>query len=234
MKRLISILFIACWAGVPNSLSAQSCTELPHRPQEIWLGIGALNKAGTQWSEIAFEASPGDRFAISLRRVTGGFEEDEELQAWAARIGVPFNVGLAGFCLFGGFELNDFSFVNRFEVDRGEALYLAREFGFRAGLPITTLKGIEVSAWVAPSAIYLKLDASGRTLVVDDQISTEERSFGRTEWQFSGQSGLALRWRFLGISGGVTRRPALTSGTLGFLRVGIAVIRGGPHNPRGT
>ena len=224
----ISTLLIVFWAGVPHSLWAQSCAELPLQPNEIWLGVGVLSQTGTRWSEIAFEASPGDRFGISLRRVTGGSEEEEGLQAWSARIGVPFTVGRAGFCISGGFELNDFSFENRFEVDRGEARYLAREFGFRAGLPLATLKGIEVSAWVAPSATHLKLDVSGRTLIVDDQISTEERQFSRTEWRFSGQSGLALRWRFLGMAAGITSRPALTTGALGFLRVGVTPMGGDP------
>jgi hypothetical protein len=222
----ISNLLIACWAGDPHVLRAQSCTELPLRPNEIWLGAGVLNQAGTRWSEIAFEASPGDRFGISLGRVTGGSEEEEGLQAWAARIGLPFTVGRAGFCLFGGFELNDFSFENRFELDRGEARYLAREFGFRAGLPLATRKGIQLSAWVAPSATHLKLEVSGRTLIVDDQISTEERHFSRIEWRFSGQAGLALRWRFFGIAGGITTRPALTTGTMGFLQVGVSPMGG--------
>jgi hypothetical protein len=225
VKKLLSTLVIACWAGVPSDISAQSCTELPNRPNELWLGAGVLTKAGTQWSELAFEASPGDRFGISLRRTTGGPEEDQGLQAWAVRAGIPFRVSKARFCLFGGFELNDFSFLDRFEVDRGDAQYLTRELGFRAALPIAALNGIEVSAWVAPSVVHMKLEVSGRTLVVDDQISTEERNFGRSEWQFSGQSGVALRWRFLGISGGITKRPALSSGAMGFLRVGVSPIR---------
>ena len=234
MNNLIAILLVLSWATTANRLSAQSGTSVPLRPNEQWMAAGVLNEGGTQWKEVAFEASPGKRFGISLRRVTGGFEEDEGLEAWSARIGAPFSIGAARFCLFGGFELNDFSFVNRFEVDRGEAKYLAREVGLRADVPISTLKGAELSAWVAPAVTSLKIEVSGRTLIADDQVFTEERNFGGTEWRFSGQAGLTLRWKSLGISGGITKRPALSSGTLAFVRVGVAVSRGGSHSPGST
>lgn len=227
MKKRIAILLVFSWASTANHLSAQSCTSLPLAPNELWLAGGVFDEGGTRWVELAFEASPGDRFAISFRRVTGGSEEDEGLEAWSAGIGIPFSAGPARFCIFGGFELNDFSFLDRFELDRGDANYLAREVGLRVGFPITTSRAAEVSAWVAPAVTSLKFEVSGRTLIVDDQVSTEERNFGGTEWKFSGQAGVTLRWRALGISGGIARRPALSSGTLAFVRAGIALARGG-------
>lgn len=227
VRRRSAVLLIACWAASASHLSAQSCTSLPHEPGELWLAAGVLNTGGTVWQEIGFEASPGDRFGISFRRVTGGSEEDVDLQSFAARVGVPFSAPVARFCIFGGFELNDFSFLDRFELDRGKADFLAREIGLRADVPVADLSGAELRAWIAPALTYLRWEASGRTLIIDDDVSAEERHLGGTEWTFSGKAGLTLRWGRFGVSGGVTRRPAISSGTLGFVRFGVAAIRGG-------
>jgi len=231
-KRIaIASVVLFSWLIAANRLSAQSCSSLPLSPNEMWLAVGVLHEEGTPWNEVAFEASPGNRFAISLRRITGGAEGAEDLQAWSALIGVPFSYGVTRFCPFLGAELNDFSFVNRFEVDRGEANYLSREIGLRVAVPVFSLDGVEMSAWAVPAIASLKFAVSGRTLIVKDQISSEELNFGATEWKFSGRVGLSLRWKALGISGGITRRPALSSGTLPFFRAGLAFLRGDSRKP---
>jgi len=184
-------------------------------------------EGGTSWREIGVEASPGERFGVSIRRVSGGPEEDQELEAWAGRVGVPFGLSVAHFCLFGGFELSHFSFENRFEADRGEAKYLAREMGLRGDIPVFGAGGLEMRVWMAPALALLTRDISGRTLIVDGGVSSEERSAGGSEWKLSGQGGLTLRWKLLGVSGGVSKRPALSSGTMAFVQVGVALIRGG-------
>jgi len=177
-------------------------------------------------------ASPGDRFGVSIRRTSGGPEEDQGLEAWAGRVGVPFRFRVADFCLFGGFELNHFSFENRFEVERGEAKYTAREIGLRGDMPVAGIGGVELRVWVAPAVALLTRDISGRTLVVGGQVGSEERSAGASEWKLSGQGGLTLRWKLLGVSGGISKRPAVSSETMAFIEVGVALIQGG--NGRNT
>lgn len=208
-----------------NAASAQSCTSLPHHPSELWLGTGILTEGNATWEEVAVEAAPGDRFGISLRRSTGSREEDRGMEAWGGRVGIPFGSPAARFCIFGGFELNDFSFEGRYDMDRGDADYLTREMGLRVEIPVLEGGGIEMTAWLAPVISHLRWEVSGRTLIVGDQISAEERKLGGEGWRFSGGTGLSLRWRFLGVSGGVTRRPSLSSDLLVFGRVGVALIR---------
>lgn len=213
------------WLGVASRpLAGQSCTDLPVGAGELWLGAGAMADGEERWENLAVEVSPGHRFSISVQRVTGGGDENVDLEAWGVRAGVPFHGGGLGLCLFGGFELNDFSFENRFEMDRGDANYLAREIGLRVGAPLVTWQDGELAAWVTPAWSHLRFEASGRTLMVGDEISVEERNLGWTRWEFSGQAGLSLRWRFVGMAAGVRRRPAVASGTLAFVRIGLAVI----------
>lgn len=224
MIRSIVFWPLLCFGMTAEPLSSQSCTALPQSPNELWLGGGAMQEAGVRWNEVALEASPGGSFGIAVNRVTGGRNENDDLEAWGVRLGVPFLAGKIGLCLFGGFELNDFSFENRFEMDRGEADYLARNLGLKVEVPLVTFNGAALWAWVAPAATFLKYEVSGRTLLVDGEISVEERNLGASMWEASGQLGLSVRWRFIGVAGGLTKRPALTSGTLAFIRIGVAVI----------
>jgi len=221
----LALLCMVWLAIVVKPLACQSCTDLPHRAGDMWLGAGVMTNGEDRWEDLAVEVSPGPRFGLSVQRVTGGGDEAVELEAWGVRAGVPFSGGGLGFCLFGGFELNDFSFEDRFEMDRGDANYLAREVGLQVAAPFVTWRDGEVTGWVTPAWTFLRFEASGRTLIVDGEISTEERNLGWTRWEFSGQAGLSLRWRFLGIATGVKRRPALASGTLPFVRLGLALIR---------
>lgn len=227
MKTRLPHVLVLVATVLPHPAPAQSCTTLPQRANELWLAAGHLKEGSTSWREMGVDASPGDRFGVSIRRVSGGPEEDQGLEAWAGRVGIPFGIGVAGFCLFGGFELNHFSFEDRFEVDRGEAKYLAREIGLRGDIPVFGAGGVEMRVWIAPAVAFLTRDISGRTLVVDGQIGSEERSVGGSEWKVSGQGGLTLRWKLLGVSGGVSKRPALSSGTMAFVHVGMTLIRGG-------
>jgi hypothetical protein len=189
-----------------------------------WLGAG-----GEGWEELGVEASPGGRFGLSVRRTTGGGEEDSDLEAWGARVGAPFRVRTARLCLFGGFELNDFSFEDRFDVDRGDAQYLTREVGLKGEIPLMTRGQAELSVWLAPAWAHLRVEVTGRTLVLGEDPYVEERTFGESRWEFSGEGGMALRWKALALTGGLTRRPALSSGTLVFVRVGVALIQGRPR-----
>lgn len=227
MKRPTTFVTILLWAMPIGQTSAQSCSDLPLQPNEIWLGGGALLGGGTGFSEISVDASPGGSFNLSFRRTTGGPEEDKAPQAWGGRVGVPFGVRTASLCLLGGLDLKTFSFVDRFNLDRGEAEYVAREIGLRAAFPVTAIRGAEVSIWVLPALAYLKSDITGRTLIIGDDPHSEERHVGERTWEFAGQGGVSIRWKALGFSGGIARRPALSSGTLGFLKVGLAAVRAG-------
>jgi hypothetical protein len=190
-----------------------------------------MQESGVGWDELAVEASPGGRFGFAVRRTTGGRDQDHGLEAWGLRFGLPFPAGWIGLCVFGGFELNDFSFEDRFEMDRGDADYMTRDVGLQVAFPLGAWKGAGLRAWVAPAVSVLKYEVSGRTLMVDGEVSVQERNLGATRWEVAGQAGLSVRWRFIGVAGGVMKRPALTSGTLAFIRMGLAVIPNRRHPP---
>jgi hypothetical protein len=211
---------------VAHPLAAQACLSLPARANEWWLGAGAEHAESGPRARLTGALRVEDAVALQFDGRWGGYRSDGRATEVGTRVVKPLMHGVrVEVCAYGAFDALDYTFVDRFAVDRGSVAERRYHVGFGVGTPVAREPGPNPAVTVAVAYVFRDWEMRGRRLVErDDELTVEAVRARSPTHHLVGTVGGVLRWGRVAIVGGVGSYPR-TGGDL-WLWLGAGVLTG--------
>jgi hypothetical protein len=221
----VTFATLCLWATATTAVAAQACLSLPVRANEWWLGVGAEHAEAGARARLTGTLRVEDAVALQFDGRWGGYHSEGHASEVGTRLVKPLRHGMPEVCAYGAFDALDYTFVDRFAVDRGTVAERAYRVGLGFALPVADEPGPQPAVTVAVEYVFVDWEMRGSRLVVtDDDITTETVRARSPSHHLAARLGGMLRWGRLGLTGGVGSHPR--AGADLWLYLGVGVLTG--------
>ncbi len=219
---LAVVLAVTAFPVASRELAAQACSPLPVRADEGWAALADEGVDVGQRLRLTGAVNVRDRVVVQGDGRWGGYVAEGTASELGTRVGVPLHRGALDLCPYVAFSALSYSFLDQFDVDRGDVDEQALRTGVGVATPLPDGPGPHFGVTAEVEYVYRHWDMTGRKLVVrPDTIGVQTIHHIVPTHHMAGRVGGTMRWGRAALVTGVGTYPRTGNDLVWYLGVGF-------------